>query len=438
MADDTFAPATAPVTTPTQPSPDRRPGAFAPLRRRGFTLLFTGQLVSALGDQAYAIALPWTVLAITGDPRQMAVVLAAGSVARVLALLIGGALADRISPWVVMLTADAGRTVVVGVLGAALFVGLPPLWVVALLAGFEGLGSGFFTPGVLAIIPSTVPEEQLPGANGLMQIIQFLSLVFGPILGGVATATQASIALLADAGSFLVSTLTLGAMRLPRRPRASSAGMASDIRAGLRYAFGMPLIRTTMVIGIIGNIGFAGAFGVGVIVLARNLSHSPVTLGIFLTLIGVGGIIGGLSAAAFGRLKRRGVVTASLWVVVAAALAIIPLAAGTEASALPVALPIAASLRIPLVAAATGVIGIVIALGDTMLLTIMQQQVEPSFLARVSSIMVFAGSILQPLAIIGAGVLVATAGPGSTFLGAAALMLVAALFGLFSRALRQV
>jgi MFS family permease len=257
--------------------------------------------------------LPWTVLAITGDPRQMAVVLAAGSVARVLALLIGGALADRLSPRLVMLTADAGRTVDVAVLGATLFIGLPPLWVVALLAGFEGLGSVLFMPGVFAIIPSTVPEEQLPGANGLMQVIQFLSLIFGPILGGVATATQASFALLADAGSFLVSTLTLGAMRLPRRPRATGAGIGNDILAGLRYAFGMPLLRTTMVVSILANIGLVGTSGVALIVLVRNLTHDPVTLGIFLALVGFGGIVGRLSAAALGRLKRRGLITICLW-----------------------------------------------------------------------------------------------------------------------------
>src|SRR5215467_2239418 len=77
----------------------KRPGGpLAPLRSRNFSLLFWGQLVSVLGDQAYSLALPWTVLIVTGDPQQMAVVLAAEALPRVLFLLIGGALADRLSP----------------------------------------------------------------------------------------------------------------------------------------------------------------------------------------------------------------------------------------------------------------------------------------------------------------------------------------------------
>src|SRR5262249_3124960 len=225
--------------------PARRPGLFAPLRRRNFSLLFSGQLISTLGDAAYTLALPWTVLAVTGDPRQMAIVLAAEAVARVLMLLIGGALADRLSPRIVLLAADLGRLVVLVVLGVALFAGLPPRWIVALVAGLQGAGSGLFQPGVGALIPRTVSEGELPGANGLMQIIQFLSLAFGPLLGGIATAAQASVAFLADASSFLISALTLFGIRLPKRAMPvttndtaeaplRSGGMLRDIGAGLR------------------------------------------------------------------------------------------------------------------------------------------------------------------------------------------------------------
>src|SRR5215475_9386824 len=86
----------------------RHSGPLGPLRSRNFSLLFWGQLISILGDQAYSLALPWTVLIVTGDPQQMAVVLAAEALPRVLFLLIGGALADRLSPRLVMLVADLG------------------------------------------------------------------------------------------------------------------------------------------------------------------------------------------------------------------------------------------------------------------------------------------------------------------------------------------
>ncbi|HEV7128287.1 MAG TPA: hypothetical protein VGN32_12705, partial [Ktedonobacterales bacterium] len=86
-------PPLAPTTDTTPTKPTARGGVFSALRHRNYALLFIGQLVSVLGDQVYGLALPWTVLTVTGDARKMAVVLAAGAVPRVLLLLVGGALA---------------------------------------------------------------------------------------------------------------------------------------------------------------------------------------------------------------------------------------------------------------------------------------------------------------------------------------------------------
>src|SRR5215472_5924543 len=104
MSPESLAPESAQTTATPQ-----HVGILTPFRYRNFTLLFIGQFVSFLGDQAYGIALPWTFLAVTGDARQMSAVLVAGAVPRVLLLLIGGALADRISPRAIMLFADTAR-----------------------------------------------------------------------------------------------------------------------------------------------------------------------------------------------------------------------------------------------------------------------------------------------------------------------------------------
>ncbi|MFI5274858.1 MAG: MFS transporter [Ktedonobacterales bacterium] len=415
--------------------------ARSPLRRRNFALLFAGQLISGLGDQAYGIALPWTVLAATGDARQMAVVLAAGAVPRMLALLIGGALADRISPRLVMLVTDAGRAVVVAALGVTLFAGLPPLWVVAVLAGLEGLGTGLFQPSYPSITPALVPESELPAANGMMQIIQFLSMVLGPLLGGVATAAQASIAFLADAVTFFVSFLTLGAIRMPRRTHETAragGSMAADIGAGLRYSLGHPLLRTTIAVSALGNFGLGGAASVALIVLARNISPSPVTLGILVTVFGVGGLIGGLSAALAGRVRRRGVVIVTLLPLIALLMAGVALVAGPSASKLAFGISLDPSLRIPAMAGLLGLVGVLIALTDTMFVTIMQQKMDPDYLARVFSVQLLAGGVAQPLSLLTAGVATAVYGPGVTFLAGSGVFLIASAIAIMSREMRQV
>jgi MFS family permease len=464
MNDPPPAPSAPTALTPAAgdvPKPTRQAGSLSPLRRRNFSLLFSGQLISVIGDQVYGLALPWTVLAITRDPRQVAFVLTAATVPRVLLLLVGGALSDRITPRVVMLGADAGRALVVGVLGVTLFWGLPPLWALLLLAGLEGAGSGLFGPGVQALLPRIVPEEELPAGNGLMMVVQYSTLAIGPLLGGVATAAQATYAFLADAASFVVSAVSLFGIRLPARApaappaRADAAaeatngttgeatpprgGLLREIGAGLAYTFRQPLVRSTMLVTIFGNFGFAGALNVALIVLSRNLSPSPVTLGVLLAAAGVGGVVGGLSAALLARVPRRGLVALVLYGLSAVFLGLVPLAAGS-AGHLPFALNLGlgTTTRIGVVAALMALIGLIIGLGDTMVLTIMQQRIAPEYMARVFSAQFLAGGVTQPLSLVVAGYLSATYGPGIAFVGGAVVLLIGIVLGLSSRELREI
>ncbi|MBF6589000.1 MAG: MFS transporter [Ktedonobacterales bacterium] len=443
-------PAETMPAAPAVATPPRR-GAFTPLRNRNFSLLFTGQLISVLGDQAYSLALPWTVLAVTGDPSKMALILTAATIPRVLLLLVGGALADRLTPRVIMLSADLGRALVVGVLGVTLFAGLPPLWLVALFAGLEGAGSGLFQPGSRALLPATLDARDLPAGNGLMQGLQFLTLTVGPVLGGLATATQASIAFLVDAASFGVSALALFGMRVPRRAASSSAAviaegsavepprrasMWSEIRAGFGYARQTSLVRAAMLVTVFGNLGFAGALNVGLIVLAHNLSRSPITLGLLLAATGVGGIIGGLGSSVLGRMRGRGKIAVGLWGINTVLLVLVPLLAGS-AGGLPFAFSLTGSGRVLAVAGTMAGIGLTLAMADTMFITIMQQRIAPEYQGRVFSIQFLAGGVSQPLSLVGAGALTVVFGPGAAFLAGAGALLIAVVIAISSRELRH-
>ena len=429
----------------------RKPGILGPLRRRNFALLFSGQTISALGDQAYGLALPWTVLAVTNDPRQVGVVLAAGAIPRVLLLLFGGALADRLSPRLVMIFADLVRVLVVGALGVTLLHGLPALWIVATLAGLEGAGSGLFQPGVLSLLASTIPEDELPAGNGLFQVVQFLSLVFGPLLGGVATAAQASVAFLADAASFGVSALSLFGIRIPKPAHkaadaapsttatetpAKRSSLMSDIGAGFRYATSVPLLRTMMTVTVFGNFAFAGVVNVALIVLAHALSPNPLVFALILCVIGVGGIIGGLGSSLLGRVRKRGPIALSLFVVIALLMVTTPFTSGA-ASDLPFTLPIPATWHIPALALMMGLVGLLLALSDTVFVTVMQQRTAPEYMSRVFSIQMLMGGISQPLSLALAGLAAATLGPGVTFIAGGAILLVGLVIGFSSRELRN-
>jgi hypothetical protein len=93
--------------------------------------------------------------------------------------------------------------------------------------------------------------------------------------------------------------------------------------------------------------------------------------------------------------------------------------------------------RLESIAALIAAISAVIAVGETVLITILQQRAPAELLARVFSVQFMAAGLTQPLSLIGAGLLAATFGPGVAFIGAAALFFIAAVIGLATPAVRR-
>src|SRR5919205_2524745 len=102
--------------------PAGRSRAFHALRHRNFRLLWSGQLVSLVGDAAFLTALGWKTFTIAGS-NKLGLVLAAQGAGLLATLLIGGALADRYERRSMMIASDLSRFVAVGALAGLDFSG---------------------------------------------------------------------------------------------------------------------------------------------------------------------------------------------------------------------------------------------------------------------------------------------------------------------------
>jgi MFS family permease len=92
---------------------------LGPLRERDFALLWTGTVVSMLGDGIFIVALPFAVLDRSDSAATLSVIGLAWSLGLVAFLLVGGVLADRRDKRRVLILADAIRLVAL-LAGAAL------------------------------------------------------------------------------------------------------------------------------------------------------------------------------------------------------------------------------------------------------------------------------------------------------------------------------
>lgn len=310
---------------------------LAPLRHRGFRLLLSGQLASNFGDAFYAVALPWYVLATHGGAVRLGEVLAAYGIARTVALGVGGHVSDRLRPWTAMMGADVVRAAALVALAIVAASGPARLAVLAPIAVVVGAGEGIFLPGSFVIVPGLLEDDALQAGNALASGGTQLATLVGPALGGVLVALAGpSPAFAVDAGTFVVSALTLLGIRAAQRPgitdvRADEAEPKMTLR---RILVAEPIILLIFGISIAGNLGFGGMNEVALPSLAHGPFHDgAASYGALVASLAGGGLVGTLIAAQARRAHRPAVVASAGFLAEALLTGLVPYLGGTFAAA---------------------------------------------------------------------------------------------------------
>jgi len=91
-------------------------GKLRVLREPSYRRLWIGRTTSLIGDGMSPVALAFAILDLTGSATDLGIVLAIHSLFLVALLLVGGVVADRISPRLAMLGADLVRVVSTGLM----------------------------------------------------------------------------------------------------------------------------------------------------------------------------------------------------------------------------------------------------------------------------------------------------------------------------------
>jgi MFS transporter, DHA3 family, macrolide efflux protein len=268
------------------------------LWNRDFLILWQGQLVSALGDVVYSIALGFWVLAATGSTALMGSLMAATTLPRVLVSPVAGVVVDRVDRKRLLILMDVLRGVAVLLVAAAAFRHALHVWMAFAAAVVIGLGGAFFTPGVNSVLPAIVARERLIQANSAYSMIYTGSGIIGNSLGGFLFQLLGAPFLFFFNGlSYIVSSLTLFAVRVPPRLEPSKEQhFIADMKDGLRLAWRMRGLRTLFL-----TAGALNFFGVAGITLILPLFQKTSTLGagrygLVMACI-MGGMFAGFAAA---------------------------------------------------------------------------------------------------------------------------------------------
>jgi MFS family permease len=302
-----------------------------PLREHpAFRRLWLGTMLSRTGSAMTSFAITLQVYDLTRSPAAVGGLGVAMFIPLLLITLPGGTLADRVDRRRLVLAVAVGQTMVSAVLFALAAFGGASLWSLYALVTIGAAFSAVSAPAQQTFIPRLVPKDQLGTAMALNRIIFQVVMIVGPSLAGVVTAwTGLRGCYLADVASFAGALWSVGRLPAmpPLRPAAGEDGAAEDgaaedsaaedrsrPRSGIALTLeGLAFIRRTPALcgAFLADVNatfFALPVSLFPAINAERFGGSPRTLGLFMTAMGVGGLVSAVFAGPLKHMRRHGLV----------------------------------------------------------------------------------------------------------------------------------
>ncbi len=308
------------------------PPTFRALRHRNYRLWFIGQGLSLVGTWMQTMAQQVLVYRLTGSAAALGIISSIGLIPLVPLALWGGSIADRAPKRTIILIAQAVMMVQAFILAALTWSGRVQVWHVYVLALLLAAAQAVDLPARQALTVELVEgKEDLVNAIGLNSAMFNGARALGPALAGTLVAALGEgPAFLLNGLSFVAVIISLLMMRNLPAPAGMRrhASLAGHMAEGMRFILGqraimvlisvvavsaflsmpystlMPVFATKVLGGSAQPVVHLLCDGANPLMRCRTPEALP--LGLLLTTVGVGALVGSLAVASLPERVRHG------------------------------------------------------------------------------------------------------------------------------------
>jgi MFS family permease len=236
-------------------------------RKRELSNLFlysTGKTVAVFGSSIYSFSVGLYVLKMTGSALSFAITLMLGVLPMILINPVAGVIADKFNKKTLVVSMDMlSGTLMLAVYLLSYLNGLT-LWLIYSTTFLLTLCATFFGVAMESSKPNIVSNERLMRLNSISRIIDSISLIMGPMIGGVVFAFfDIRTFILFNSIGYILSGLTLLFIHFhqvhPKIKDKIKIHFMNDIKEGFLYIMEHSKIKNLFMILISLNffIGFA-------------------------------------------------------------------------------------------------------------------------------------------------------------------------------------
>src|SRR5215471_1532373 len=307
----------------------RLPAGLTALRERNFVLYAVGQFTSQVGTWIEMTAVSWILYELTDSPLLLGLSGLFRAAPMIALALPGGAIADRLPRRALLLFTES--TMLIGSLTVGLLAanGALQFWHLYILNVVSGVLQAFSVPARQAFFAGLVPRSAIQSAVTLNSFAVRSGVLIGPSIAGLTLAYGGyALPFFLNAASFLGILFALIAMRLPRTSNDATPSMprlSHGMTEGVGFVWRNAPIKVVLILELLS--GLFGHNSTLITILARDmLGTGPEGLGLLLSAIGAGGLLGMTLMVAFHvqRHARLILTVGGLYAVIWAATAVTP------------------------------------------------------------------------------------------------------------------
>lgn len=359
-----------------------------------FYIIILTQTFSLIGSRISGLAIGFHIFNETKEATPLTLVMFFSVLPMVVASSLSGVMADRWDRRLVMILADAGQALGTLLLFISFASGAFELWhlyVVVLLQSIFGVFQG---PAFQASVTMLVPDEHRDRANAIQQLTGPMSGIIAPAIAGmIYGALGITGAIMVDLFTFLVAMVIIFLVRIPRPTqtadgRRMAGSVWKEMIGGFRYLSERPVLLGILLYMSLVNFLLTSAMSLQTpFLLGRTGSEE--TMGIILSVMNIGGLLGGVIIGVWGGTRPR-IHTIMLGIVISG-----------------VALSIFGLMRLPVgMTAALFVVMMPLPMANALFMSIMQTKVAPDIQGRVFAALSQVSMILMPISYLIVGPLV--------------------------------
>jgi len=285
----------------------RQGRAFGALRHRDFRLLWCSAMGFHVSVWMQQVAQNWLLYELTGSALHIGLNGVIRTVPFLVMSLYAGSIVDRTDRRKLLLTVECILGTLILALSLLVVSGAVQVWHIYSFSFVTAVFAAFEIPAQQALLPHTVPREDLMTAVALNSMLRRGTQVIGPALGGLSIAAfgvPATFFINCAGYVGLITGIALMRSTNPPADRVHEPPLQS-ILEGLRYVRAERVIGSLLVLECLFSL--CGSFNPLLVVLAREVYQvGPEGFGLLQSAPGIGTILGTLGIAMVGDVRQKG------------------------------------------------------------------------------------------------------------------------------------